>query len=67
MENLVINQDAVKTALKNHPGNAFAVLKGEFMELAIKTTLEQTNGNIHAAARKLGITRNTIYIWMNKQ
>lgn len=66
MQNHVIDKDAVIAALQKHPGDAFTSLKGEFMSLAIKTTLAETNGNVMEAAKRLGITRNTIYIWMSK-
>lgn len=66
MQNQVIDKDAVIAALKKHPRDAFANLKADFMSLAIQVTLDETGGNVTEAAKRLGITRNTIYIWMSK-
>lgn len=67
MQNQVIDKDAVISALQKHPGDAFVKLKSDFMALAIQTTLAETGGNVKKAAKKLGITRNTIYVWMDKK
>lgn len=66
MKNTVIDQNAVLEALQDHPGEAFELLKKSFMKMALRTALDQNGGNIMAAARQLGITRNTMYIWLEK-
>lgn len=66
MKNTVIDRNAVLQALQDHPGEAFELLKKDFMKVALQTALDQNQGNIMAASRQLGITRNTMYIWLEK-
>ena len=66
MKNTVIDQNAVLQALQDHPGEAFELLKKDLMKVALQTALDQNQGNIMAASRQLGITRNTMYIWLEK-
>lgn len=67
MKKQVVDKDVVIAALKEHPGDAFAKLKREFMALVLKTALDETNGNIKEASTRLGITRKTFYTWMSKK
>lgn len=66
MKNTVIDQNAVLQALQDYPREAFEILKKDFMKMVLQTALDQNQGNIMAASRQLGITRNTMYIWLEK-
>lgn len=67
MNDLKIDQTAVITVMQKHPGQAFAKIKADFMQIVIKAALVQTGGNVKDAAKQLGISRDTMYVWMNKK
>lgn len=52
-----------KEVLKKHPRHAFMHMQEEFMLNVLTATLEETCGNIHAAAELLGISRVTVHNW----
>jgi transcriptional regulator with PAS, ATPase and Fis domain len=54
----------LKTAIANHPTNIDNNMD-EVKILAIQKALEEHNGKVSAAARSLGVSRNTIYRNMN--
>ena len=57
-EALLKQPHAAASASKGHEG--MATLAG-ITEQAIRTAIESTNGNMAAAARKLGVSRSTLY------